>query len=92
MSTNKEGIVEKFNVFIKKWTGNNYQHLIDTDGNDGERFREELRSLTEAHNKEMEKMLGDFYLEVLPLVDSRTYPLVDKCKERVAKKFNIEVK
>lgn len=41
----KEKIVKEFNEFIKKWTGNSFPHLIDTDENDGERFRERLREL-----------------------------------------------
>ena len=35
-----EEIQEKFNGFIKKWCGNYYPHLIDTDENDGEEFRQ----------------------------------------------------
>ena len=30
---------EKINVFLKKWTGSNYPHLVDTDDNDGEFLR-----------------------------------------------------
>ncbi len=36
---------KEFNIFIKKWCGNDYPHLIDSDENDGERFREKLRNL-----------------------------------------------
>lgn len=35
-------ITKEFNKFIKKWCGNNYPHLIDSDENDGEMFRELL--------------------------------------------------
>lgn len=38
-------IEEDFNLFIKKWCGNNYPHLIDSDENDGEIFRDKLRNL-----------------------------------------------
>jgi len=40
-------IVNDFNVFIKKWCAGNYKHLIDSDENDGEEFREKLRRLCE---------------------------------------------
>ena len=33
-------IVEHFNLFIKKWCSDNYPYLIDTDENDGEKFRQ----------------------------------------------------
>ena len=36
---------EKFNQFIKSWTGNNYPHLIDSDENAGEEFRQILRDM-----------------------------------------------
>ena len=38
-----EKLCDSFDVFIKKWTGDSYPHLIDSDENDGERFREEIR-------------------------------------------------
>jgi hypothetical protein len=40
-------IEEEFNTFIKKWCGNSYPYLIDSDENDGERFREKLRNTTD---------------------------------------------
>lgn len=36
-------VIETFNTFIKKWCGDHYPHLIDTDENDGEAFRKLLR-------------------------------------------------
>lgn len=41
----EENIIEEFNKFIEKWCGNSFPHLIDSDGNDGERFRDKLREL-----------------------------------------------
>jgi len=41
-------IVNDFNEFIKKWTGSSCTHLIDSDENDGEEFREKLRKLCEG--------------------------------------------
>ena len=38
-------IVDKFNEFIKNWCGDSYPHLIDSDDNDGEFFRNELKEL-----------------------------------------------
>lgn len=40
----KKEAIEKFNVFIKDWTEHNYSHLIDTDDNDGQFFRDFLDS------------------------------------------------
>ena len=40
---NVEYMIEKFDKFIEKWTGNAYPHLIDSDENDGEQFRDLLR-------------------------------------------------
>ena len=55
MSEEKESeIVEKFNVFIKKWCGNSYPHLIDSDDNDGEDFRDEIKSLESRLTQEHE--------------------------------------
>ena len=39
-----EEIVDEFNQFIEKWTGSSFAHLIDTDENDGERFRQRLNT------------------------------------------------
>ena len=35
-------LVDKFNQFIKKWCGDKFPHLIDSDENDGESFREAI--------------------------------------------------
>ena len=43
MNQQKKTLEEEFNSFIKKWCGDSYPHLIDSDQNDGERFRELLR-------------------------------------------------
>jgi hypothetical protein len=42
MITNEEYLINNFNKFIKKWCGNMYAHLIDTDENDGEGFRGDI--------------------------------------------------
>jgi len=50
-----ENLINKFNAFIEKWTGNSYPHLIDNDDNDGEDFRDEIESaLTAAYQKGVE--------------------------------------
>ena len=35
---------EQLDIFIKKWCGNMYAHLSDTDENDGEELREFVRN------------------------------------------------
>lgn len=44
MSNHEQAIelIEKFNAFIKKWCGDSYPHLIDSDENDGEDFRQSI--------------------------------------------------
>lgn len=37
--------IDLFNCFIEKWCGSNFPHLIDTDENDGQKFREMLYSM-----------------------------------------------
>ena len=52
-----EEIQKKFNRFIEKWCGVNFPHLIDSDENDGEEFREELRTaLTETDQQAREEV------------------------------------
>lgn len=46
-----EKILERFNDFIKKWTGSHYPHLIDSDENDGEEFRQLLRKTFEEQQE-----------------------------------------
>ena len=40
-----EELIDEFNDFIKKWCGNSYPHLIDSDENDGEVFRDNIKLL-----------------------------------------------
>ena len=47
-----EEIIDAFNSFIEKWCGNSFAHLIDSDDNDGERFREKLRKHDSQVRKE----------------------------------------
>lgn len=46
----------EFNTFIRKWTEGNYQHLLDTDENDGSRFR---KSMIKAISLAYQKGLGE---------------------------------
>lgn len=38
-------VIEAFNKFIKKWCGDNYPHLIDTDEQDGQFMRDKIQAL-----------------------------------------------
>jgi len=40
----QEDIIKEFNKFIEKWCGSSYPHLIDSDENDGEEFRQLILS------------------------------------------------
>jgi len=48
--------IEKFNAFIKKWCPEHYPHLIDTDENDGEEFRNLLRNLIQEEKISFESL------------------------------------
>lgn len=65
-------LTEQFNAFIKKWCHDNYPHLIDSDENDGERFRESIEQLEKALadcNKSWSKLHGE-YAELKAELDS----------------------
>lgn len=76
MTTDEDMIIERFNLFIKRWCKDNYPHLIDSDENDGEDFRltvseccndikreERLRTLAEI-KREWEKLMKQLYTEI----------------------------
>ena len=69
-NTKELEIVEYFNKFIKKWCGNNFPHLIDSDENDGEEFRDKLRDLhhqlQKAREEERERIEAVFKEHVPP--------------------------
>lgn len=54
----EERIIKEFNDFIVTWCSGDWRHLLDTDENDGERFRQKLREITTALAKERERVLG----------------------------------
>lgn len=55
---NMEKIIEDFNSFIKKWCGSNFPHLIDSDENDGERFRQKIeQAILEAEKRGRNEVL-----------------------------------
>lgn len=54
-----DDIERDFNKFIREWTGDSYPHLSDSDGNDGERFREKLRIL-QANNKSLDTIANNY--------------------------------
>jgi hypothetical protein len=65
---------DDFNKFIIEWTGDCYPHLIDTDANDGERFRikiDKCNKSVEAREKAIVERLKPF----LPIID-------DECAKR----------
>jgi len=54
---------KQFNDFIKKWTGNNYPYLIDSDENDGEAFRLLLRQ-KESEVQELKDKLTRYEVDM----------------------------
>ena len=81
-------VVSKFNDFIKKWCGNNYPHLIDSDENDGEAFRKELRKLTQESDnlkRNIEETTKENCLlkqEHIPISEIETLLDVEKVEKR----------
>lgn len=69
-------LIEEFNKFIKKWCGSNYPHLIDTDDNDGEKFRNMLRkkqptNLVGLDKKQMSDEIFNFMASMI--ISGRNY-------------------
>ena len=58
MKTNLEKEIDNLiNIFIEKWIPKSYQHLIDTDENDGEALRDNIKELIdEAKQEERERI------------------------------------
>lgn len=48
---NEKDVIEAFNKFIKKWCGDSYPHLIDSDENDGQFMRDKIIELLEQERK-----------------------------------------
>jgi hypothetical protein len=60
MTTDEEYLTNNFNKFIKKWCGNMYAHLIDTDENDGEGFRGDIiLTINKVRQEERAKVLAE---------------------------------
>ncbi len=49
----EEEIIERFNLFIKKWCGSSFPHLIDSDENEGEEFRDFVREAISAYREKV---------------------------------------
>lgn len=45
--------VEEFNDFIRKYCGENSAHLLDSDENDGQRFRDKLSMVSDSTLREV---------------------------------------
>jgi chromosome segregation ATPase len=79
---NHEEIIEKFNEFIKKWCGDNAPHLLDSDENDGEEFREAL-SLKEQEIEILQKSKRDMHIEDYKKHKKIISSLQEKIEKRV---------
>jgi hypothetical protein len=72
-------VIKAFNKFIKKWCGNWYPHLIDSDEQDGQFMREKIeniqRDTREKDAVEIEKIIdefGDNPQQALSIIAERT--------------------
>ena len=78
-------LIQEFNNFIKKWCGDHYPHLIDSDENEGEFFREKLRRLT-AQNVKLLAACNNAY-RVIVLGDGKKINwdiVIDELREAIA--------
>ena len=57
----KEKIENIVNPFLKKWCGNMYGHLVDTDENDGQKLREDIDDLIKEACKEQREICAGIY-------------------------------
>ena len=72
-------IVEEFNKFIKKWTGNSYPHLIDSDENDGEIFRRLIEKSIKESIKRGRKQLTEEQEKRCKVCNQPTQCIVSCC-------------
>lgn len=86
----KEDWEIEFGYFIKKWIPENFNHLIDTDENDGERFRNIVRSLIATEREKAEQrliLIIKHEIEDLKQAQSNILDMIEKEVENV--KHNI---
>lgn len=65
----QEDIIKEFNKFIKKWCGSYYPHLIDSDENDGEEFRQLILSSISQAKEEGRKQGMEAYKKLENIAD-----------------------
>ena len=61
-----EELIDEFNDFIKKWCGNSYPHLIDSDENDGEVFRDNIKLLFHKTQLQGYQLAVDDFEKMMP--------------------------
>jgi len=78
----------EFNDFIKKWCNSHYAHLVDTDENDGERFREKLRNVIDK--KRVDELIAanrsevyDKMNQTLKYYQKKVEEVIDKAVDKV---------
>jgi len=81
----EEQLIEDFNEFIKKWCGNYYPHLIDSDDNDGEEFRDKIRATIRTAREDLiRELLGEKrwmeFKELPPKPKTRVFDVISNCQ------------
>jgi cell division protein YceG involved in septum cleavage len=69
------------NDFIKKWIPEHYPHLVDTDENDGEKLRQDIKEKVQSAKRLLKERLRQGYL----LPDQYEY-----CSEQIDACFQID--
>lgn len=77
-------LTDLFNKFIKKWTGDSYPHLIDSDENDGERFRQAIASQVQRAVEAEREACAKFAESWLSNADSSYYKYKHYTGEQIA--------
>lgn len=83
MDINKDELIEEFDKFISKWCGNLSAHLLDSDDNDGEEFRDKIRGLKMGKFKPVKNtMKQKSYVVVAIEEDLKDWDVLATCSEK----------
>ena len=82
---------EEFEKFLKKWTGDNFPHLVDTDENDGQRIRDLVsRQFEEGYRLGLED-LSSFIITTMPDADQDGFRrIINAISSSLLKQFRVK--
>jgi hypothetical protein len=65
------------NDFIKKWIPEHYPHLVDTDENDGEKLRQDIKEKVQSARNGAIQEIKDFEI-FNPILEKRIIAILNK--------------